>query len=137
MRYGSLAAVLLISAAPASLGFAADRSSKKDAKTDNVPCALSAKEMKAHALVDVFLKSKGRYKLVRKSGCLGDESGRELPAVLLALPEYSEPYAVRIAAAVIKASYVLPRITLLDDTYTATRTIDSEQIKRRGGEMST
>jgi hypothetical protein len=107
-----------------------------DALAAAPPCATGIKDMKPVSLVELFRNSKGKYKLQRKTGCLADVGGREVPAVLLELPAYTEPYAVRIAA-MIRKDFVLPRITFLDENHFPTREVKGEQLTRRGGEVST
>jgi hypothetical protein len=99
-------------------------------------CAAAPAELHAVDVVDLFLKHKGAYTLSRRSGCLIlDQSGAEFNAVLLSLPNFDSPYAMRVAAKIGK-SMLLPRIDMLDGQYQVLRSFGGDALKRRGTEMS-
>ncbi len=74
----------------ALLALSADAQAADRSKTP-IPCSAGVQALKPVSLVTLFQKSKGKYKLERKAGCLIDVGGHEVPAVLLELPAYTEP----------------------------------------------
>ena|SRR5579863_2603658 len=99
-------------------------------------CAAAPAQLHAVDVVDLFMKHKGAYTLSRRTGCLIlDRSGTEFNAVLLALPSFDSPYAMRVAAKIGK-TMLLPKVDLLDGQYQVLRSFGGESLKRRGTEMS-
>jgi hypothetical protein len=99
-------------------------------------CAAAPAQLHAVDVVDLFLRHKGVYTLSRRAGCLIlDQSGVEFNAVLLALPSFDSPYAMRVAAKIGK-TMLLPKIDMLDGQYQVLRSFGGETLKRRGTEMS-
>lgn len=99
-------------------------------------CAAAPAQLHAVDVVDLFLKHRGAYTLSRRAGCLIlDQSGAEFNAVLLVLPSFDSPYALRVAAKIGK-TMLLPKIDMLDGQYQVLRSFGGESLKRRGTEMS-
>jgi len=105
--------------------------------TPPAPCVVSRAELKAHDLADIFLHRKGELELRGASlGCLKLENGMELPALLLALPPFESPYAIRLSAPTKKGTYVQPRVDMLDAQYATARSFGADRVKRRAQEVS-
>lgn len=101
-----------------------------------VECATSPAQLKAVDLTELFLHHKGELDVRSRAGCLRLASGSELPAVLLALPPFSTPYAVRIEAPTGNGGYMQPRVDLLDARYQTLRSFGAERVRRRGTQLS-
>lgn len=99
------------------------------------PCASHPRELTARAIVPLYLMENGKIHLTKASGCIVVTDGMEGSAALLQLPDFTEPYAVHVAAPV-SDTVVHLRLVLLDATFEAGREIPSAQFKRRGGEVS-
>jgi hypothetical protein len=126
----------------AALGIALGTGAAAKSKPPEAKCAQSADLLPLHDLAHVAFDERGVFKLAVRRGCLRLEEG-EFPAGLFALPQFAEPYAVRVAAAV-EGSYgfsakpvvVSPRVTLLDEHFAVTRSFGASDLTRRGEQLS-
>ncbi|HEY8122277.1 MAG TPA: hypothetical protein VII78_13230 [Myxococcota bacterium] len=105
-------------------------------------CAQAAEGLPLHDIADVAFDQRGEFKLTSRRGCLSLEEG-DFPAGLLALPDFVEPYAVRVAAWVegsygynAKPKVVSPRVTLLDAHFAVTRSFGEAELTRRGEQLA-
>ncbi|MBS0366061.1 MAG: hypothetical protein JSR67_09585 [Proteobacteria bacterium] len=99
-------------------------------------CANARAELKSIDVTELFLKQKGQLDLRSQAGCLKLDTGLELPAFLLRLPDFEAPYAIRMEAPFGNGTYLLPRIDMLDGEFKTLRTIGAESARRRATEMS-
>jgi hypothetical protein len=111
-------------------------------KPPEAPCVASVASLPVHDLARVAFDDRGEFKLAARNGCMRIAEG-EYPAGLFALPQFAEPYAVRVAAWVEGGvgsrrgvHVVSPRLTLLDAQFAATRTFGAEDLVRRGQQFS-
>jgi hypothetical protein len=105
--------------------------------TQPAPVCVSLRaELKARDVAELFLKNRGEIDLKSQAGCLKLENGIELPAILLALPTFDAPYAIRMEAPMGSGNYLLPRVDMLDTEFKSLRSFGAERFKRRGTEVS-
>jgi hypothetical protein len=101
-----------------------------------VECATSPAQLRAVDLTELFLRHKGELDVRSRAGCLRLATGSELPTVLLVLPPFSAPYAVRFEAPTDNGGYLQPRVDLLDAQYQTLRSFGAERVRRRGTRLS-
>ncbi|WP_116807936.1 hypothetical protein [Steroidobacter cummioxidans] len=98
-------------------------------------CAASNADLKAVALEEHVKKKKGKFVLGKKSECLVTSEGISLPAVLVELPPFVEPYVVNIRS-LLGGTVLAPRVDVLDATKMQRRSLGSTDIKSRGDSLS-
>jgi hypothetical protein len=99
-------------------------------------CAASPSELRSVDVSDLFLRHKGELDVKTHAGCLRLQGGSELPAVLLALPSFGAPYALRFEAPLDEGGYLQPRVEMLDANYQTLRSFGAERVRRRGTQLS-
>jgi hypothetical protein len=98
-------------------------------------CAASIAELKSVLLEQHVKKKKGKFALGKKSECLVTADGISLPAVLVELPPFAEPYVVNIRSLLGK-TVLAPRVDVLDATKTQRRSLGLADTKSRGDSLS-
>jgi hypothetical protein len=98
-------------------------------------CRASSRELVAAGIEELVAKRRGRVKIDTKAPCLlvGDLA---LPAGLFELPAWEGPYSIRIES-LVRGTYVLPRIDMLDGEHRVLRTLEHDDFTRRGASVST
>lgn len=98
-------------------------------------CRASSRELVAASIEELVAKRRGRVKIDTKAPCLrvGD---LPLPAGLFELPAWEGPYSIRIES-LVRGTYVLPRIDMLDAEHRVLRTLAHDHFTRRGASVST
>lgn len=98
-------------------------------------CAASSTELKVVSLEEHVKKKKGKFVLGKKSECLVTSDGINLPAVLVELPPFVEPYVVNIRS-LLGGTVLAPRVDVLDAAKTQRRSLGLADVKSRGDSLS-
>ncbi|MBM0107380.1 hypothetical protein JM946_21790 [Steroidobacter sp. S1-65] len=98
-------------------------------------CAASTAELKVVSLEEHVKKKKGKFVLGKKSECLVTSDGINLPAVLVELPPFVEPYVVNIQS-LLGGTVLAPRVDALDAAKAHRRSLGLADVKSRGDSLS-
>lgn len=98
-------------------------------------CAASSAELKVVLLEEHIKKKKGKFALGKKSECLVTNDGIDLPAVLVELPPFVEPYVVNIRS-LLGGTVLAPRVDVLDAAKMQRRSLGLADVKSRGDSLS-
>lgn len=98
-------------------------------------CAASSAELKVVSLEEHVKKKKGKFVLGKKSECLATADGIDLPAVMVELPPFVEPYVVNIRS-LLGSTVLAPRVDVLDAAKNQRRTLGLADVKSRGDSLS-
>lgn len=96
-----------------------------------VECAETRQQLLPVSLEETHLQKKGRVELKAANGCLKGQAEFSVAALLLKLPEYSEPYSIKLDA-IVQGTYFLPRIEMLAADLSTVRIFNYRTFRRRG-----
>jgi hypothetical protein len=98
-------------------------------------CVANIAELTVVSLEQQVKKKKGKFVLGKKSECLVMPDAGNLPAVLVELPQFTQPYAVNIRS-LLGGTVLAPRVDMLDVNKTQRRSFGLADLKSRGDSLS-